>query len=136
MLNRRKFIKLTAAGTAGLALALKGGALVDLALAGAPAPQPVFHPGTERSYPFLEVKGSPFAIGEQIGKQFGPSFGVALKRRAEWFKPLKEWATGDGRKYVEKMLAMGMPKRFAPWLRERMSTRPSPFQSTGMGWGW
>ena len=118
MLNRRKFIKLTAAGTAGLALARKGGALVDLALAGAPAPQPVFHPGTERSYPFLEVKGSPFAIGEQIGKQFGPSFGVALKRRAEWFKPLKEWATGDGRKYVEKMLAMG--KKHTPGAAEEL----------------
>jgi isopenicillin-N N-acyltransferase like protein len=119
MLTRRQFIKLSAAGTAGLALALKGGALLDLALAGAPPPPQTFRPGTERAYPFLEVSGSPFAIGEQIGKQFGPSFLVTLKRRAEWFKPLKEWAEGEGKAHVEKMLAMG--KKYTPAAAEELA---------------
>ena len=120
MLTRRRFLKASAAGAAGLLAAFKSWALVDLLLAGAPAPNVAeLHPGTQRSYPLLEVAGAPYAIGEQIGRQFGASFQVALKRRAEWFKPLKEWAAGEGKAEVQKMLAMG--KKHTPAAAEELA---------------
>jgi isopenicillin-N N-acyltransferase-like protein len=53
--------------------------------------------GTERSFPYLEVSGSPKDVGLAIGRRFEKQIRLGFERRADWFKDLREFAMTGGR---------------------------------------
>ncbi len=107
MLPRRDFLRLTAAGLAGLACAGldRSGNAVGLAQeAGAELPIQL-QTDPETMFPRVSLTGTPYSRGSQIGRAFGRNFRLAIDRRADWFKPLADYAANEGRKNVEAMLA-------------------------------
>lgn len=65
------------------------------------------YPATERSFAYLEVKGSYYDIGFEIGKNFKNIFHEILNVRREWFNTLKKKANSDNKKYLISLMAEG-----------------------------
>ncbi len=109
-ITRRRFIvRGTCAAGGLLATALVPGCRNKGGRAGAPAEQPAPEPpapppvestyveGSVASFPYLEVSGNPREVGRAIGKRFGGLIRQGLDRRMEWFKKIRDYATGEGR---------------------------------------
>ena len=69
------------------------GALAGLA-AGCP-PRRVPAPSGDFPLPHLEVSGTPFECGRAIGRRFGRQIRLGLERRADWFRPLRDFMLAD-----------------------------------------
>jgi len=101
MLTRRQFIK----GTSAAALSAAWLLHKPRRLAARPPANPRLVPATDKTYAFFKAGGSPHDLGLSIGKTFGPDIKKALRERAEWFKPLREFAVGEGAGTIQAMQA-------------------------------
>lgn len=54
-----------------------------------------FDPGTNTSWPFLEVSGNYYQIGYTIGNYFKREIQISIKRRKDWFDNLKNFISSD-----------------------------------------
>jgi isopenicillin-N N-acyltransferase like protein len=76
-------------------------------LMGAIRPNPELIPAREKTWQQLRVHGSHHDVGVAIGGAFRGETQDALTERAEWFKPLYDFASSkEGKPIVDKMLAM------------------------------
>jgi len=85
-IDRRQFL---VGGTAALTLAGLGCAAAPAAV---PAPSV---PVSKVPLPYLEVSGTAYECGQQIGKHFGPTIEKALERRKAWFVALRDFMQAD-----------------------------------------
>ena len=100
-MKRREFLKTTLAGAA---LATSAGGWPAQLFAH--RPNQALRPAGSKVWPRLRVAGSHRKVGEAIGGAFGMETQAALRARAEWFKPLIDFASSkEGRPIVDKMLA-------------------------------
>jgi isopenicillin-N N-acyltransferase-like protein len=111
-INRRNFIK-NILGTAALCSVTP-----NLASAVKKKPAIQFYPATNKSFPMLDVSGSYYDIGYAIGKTFGDSIHRIFRRRADWFKRLKDFAKADPDRYAEKLKIEA--KKYYPNLFEEL----------------
>ena len=106
-LNRREFIEKSLKGFASLALAkaLAGVSLLSLNTGCVKDKgKVVFQPGTATSFPYLEVAGDNYKIGQVIGSYFKDNILGLLKGRKKWFGNLKDFVQGEGQEMYEGML--------------------------------
>ena len=100
--SRRQVI----AGSMGLV----GSALVGCAGRAVPVAPPaeakqVYHEPTGVTLPLLEVSGSPFEIGQAIGKRFGDQIRQGFAARRQWFTDLKEFAEAQPANVMDTFVA-------------------------------
>lgn len=87
---------------------------------GAIQPPVTASPGNDGYLPRLEVHGTRHDVGIAIGRTFGMEIQGMLQDRKEWFKRLKDFATGsEGRKVVEAMRSAA--SKYTPGVLEEMS---------------
>ena len=104
-MDRRAFLRNGIISVAGVTAWQSFNPLWQLARADEARPAVRYEKETDSAFPYLEVAGTPHEIGLAIGSWFGGGINQALKAREKWFKPLKDFATGDGKSTVEAMMA-------------------------------
>ena len=104
-MDRRAFLRNGIVSVAGLTAWQSLHPLWQLAQAEEARPEVRYSKETDIAFPCLEATGTPHEIGLAIGGWFGSGISQALKARAKWFKPLKDFATGDGKSTIEAMMA-------------------------------
>ncbi len=77
-----------------------------------------FTEAAQRTFPVLEVTGSYYDIGFQIGKHFANNIKSVMKKRASWLEELYSvYKTPEGRDYTEK-LKEALKDNFPEYLEE------------------
>ncbi len=59
---------------------------------------------TDNSFPLLEVSGSYYDIGYEIGKTFSSNINLVFERRDKWFGKLKDYVIKDRHNIYKKLL--------------------------------
>jgi len=115
--QRRRILKVTATAAGGLAVSLAipgcGGGVEPAAPTTA-----AFQPETAKALPLLEVRGSDFEIGLQIGRQFSGEIRGGLEARGEWWTDLLAFAKSQPPEVYDSFLAAA--KKHTPEVLEEL----------------
>jgi isopenicillin-N N-acyltransferase-like protein len=115
--ERRRFVKLTAAAAGGIAVTLAlpscGGRATDTTTAG-----PLFQSEGPSSFQFLEVWGSDYEMGFQIGRQFAGMIREGFEARGSWWTDLLSYAMAQPPEVYDTFLAAA--KKHTPGVMEEL----------------
>ncbi len=115
--GRRRFVKLTAAAAGGivvnLALPSCGGGSPEAARSGS-----LFQPEGPASFPLLEVRGSDYEIGFQVGRQFAGMIREGFEARGAWWTDLLAFAKAQPPEVYETFLVAA--KKHTPGVMEEL----------------
>lgn len=77
-----------------------------------------FSEASDKTFPTLEVEGTHYEIGQQVGKQFGENIRNVIKARPDWIKKITSMVqTGESKDYASK-LKENVKNRFPQLLEE------------------
>lgn len=102
LLTRRQFATGSAALAGAVLARCASRSIPDRSVAAKPA---VYHAPTETTLPMLEVSGSPYEIGQAIGKRFSGEIKQGFEARGKWWTDLKTFAEAQPKNVMETFVA-------------------------------